>query len=201
MSMVTVAQLRDYLSQVAAGAGVDEKLDDVIVRAEGIVTTALGFTFFDDGDDWSDVAASTVDHRSERSKYLKLRPYLYGSITSVRPVTGSGDERALGTAITNYDETESKFYLEREEGWGALRYAVTAKYGYGPAPAAIVEVVLELSTNIWRQKAQGMFQTIVGVSAVGQATGGGAIKYVGGINAEQRKIIKTVRAQFVDMVY
>lgn len=201
MSMVTVAQLRDYLEQVKAGTGVDDKLDDVLARAEDIITSALGFSFFASDVAWTDVSATTKYLRSERSRWLKLHPYLYGSITSVAPVTGSGDELLVGTAITNYDETESKFYLEREAGWGGLRYAVTAKYGYGPAPEAIVELILELAVNTWRQKSQGMFQQIMGVDKTGQAVGGGSIKYVGGLNTEQRKIIKTVRAQFVDMAF
>jgi len=201
MSMVTVAQLREYLDQTPSGATVDNKLQSIIDRAEGIVVAALGFTFFDSSTTWANVAASQKYVRSEVSKYLKLPPYQYGSITAVQEITGSGDEIALADAITNYDETQSRFYLYRDAGWGGVRWAVTAKYGYGPAPAEIIELILELAVTIHRQKAQGLFQQSQGVDTLGNPVGGGVIKYVGGLNADQRRIIANTRRQYIDAVH
>lgn len=199
--MTTVAQFRAYNDQAPSGAGVDAKITDVLDRAEGIVVAALGFAFFDSSESWAATSATEQYVRSSKSKYLKLPPYLYGSITSIKPMTGSGDEVERGDAITNYDETESRFYLYRESGWGGGRWAVTAKYGYGPAPAQIVELVLELAVNIWRQKAQGLFQQTQGVDSVGNAVGGGSIKYIGGLNADQRRIVANTRREYIDMVH
>lgn len=201
MAVATVDQLRVYLNQVPTGATTDEQLQAVIDRADQIVVEALGFAFFDAGDTWADVSATTKRVRAESSVYLKLPPYSYGSITSVAVVTGAGDTADTGDPVTDYDETQERFYLYRPAGWWGGRYAVTAKYGYGPAPESVVEMVLELAVNIWRQKAQGMFQTLVGVDSGGQSTGGGSIKYVGGLNRDQRAVLAGVRRRFVEAVY
>jgi len=200
MSMVTVAQLREYLDKVPTGVPIDAKLQNILNRVEGIVVAALGFTFFDSTETWPSATQKYV--RSESSVYLKLPPYQYGSITSVKTMSGSGDEVVLGDAITDYDELESKFYLYRDGGWGgSRRWAVTSKWGYGPVPAQIAELILELAVNVDRQKAQGLFQQTQGVDSVGNAVGGGSIKYVGGLNADQRRIIANTRRQYIDMVY
>ena len=96
MSIVTTTQLRAYLEQVETGASVDAKLDDIIERAEGIVSGALGFTFFDSAVSWSSTSATQKVVRAEQSRYLKLPPYLYGSITSVKPATAT-EPAAEGT--------------------------------------------------------------------------------------------------------
>jgi hypothetical protein len=196
--ITTVAQLREYLNQVPTGTSVDAQLTAILTRAESIVTDALGFTFFASNVTWSTVTATAKRVRSERSVYLKLPPYLVGSITSLVVMHGS----TPGTAeISDYEETGSKFYLERPDGWGGHRYQVTAKWGYGPAPASIIELILELAVNIWRQKDQGLFQTAQGVDTVGNNVGGGYIRYVGGLNADQRRIVANVRRQYLDMSY
>lgn len=201
MALVTVEQLRAYLDQVKAGIAIDDNLTDILERAEGIVTDALGFTFLDAGSDWSDVTASQKLIRSEESRWLKLPPYLYGSITSVAPCRGSGDKLTLETAITDYDEMEEKHHLYRENGWGGRRYAITAKWGYGAAPTSVVQLILELAVNIHRQKAQGLFQTVQGVDTGGQSLGTGSIKYVGGLNADQRRIIQNERRKYIEVLH
>ena len=64
-----------------------------------------------------------------------------------------------------------------------------------------MEICLELAVNIWRQKGQGLFQQIQGVDVVGNAVGGGSLKYVGGLNAEQRKTVMKVRAQYIEVLH
>lgn len=198
MSIITTANLRSYLDQLEAGASVDTQLAEIITRAQGMIDVALGFSFFDAGTEWAAIPATQKRVQSERSVYLKLLPYHYGSITALAPITGI---TVSTDVITDYEETEKQFYLYRPQGWGGGRWAVTAKYGYGPAPAAIVEVCLELAVNIWRQKGQGLFQQIQGVDSVGNAVGGGSLKYIGGMTTEQQRIVKRVRAQFIEVMH
>jgi hypothetical protein len=200
MAIVTTTLLREYLDQVKAGTAIDAALERILARAESIVVDALGFTFFDDGVAWDDIAATTKRLRSEQSKYLRLPPYEIGSIERVAVMSGT---TITTTTVdgADYEETGERFYLYRPDGWGGVRYAVTAKYGYGPAPGSIVELILELAVNIWRQRGQGLFQSGQGVDAANNAVGGGFLKYVGGLNADQRKIIANVRRQYVEAVH
>lgn len=197
MAMVTVAQFREYMDKIGAGTPIDNRITAILGRAEDIVVEALGFTFFASDAPWSGVTASAKRVQSERSIYLRLPPYLAASITSVLPITGV----TVGTSeVTEYEE-QDHFYLYRPAGWGGSRYAITAKWGYGPAPAALVELILELAINIERQKAQGLFQVQMGVDPVGQAVGGGGIKYVGGLNADQRRIVANIRRHYIESVH
>lgn len=132
MPIASVPDLREYLDQVEAGGAIDERLEQILGRAEGIVTEALGFTFADYG------AASTKRVQSGRTSWLKLPPYRQGSVASIYPITGS---TASTTALTEYEERweGGRFYLYRDIGWEGLRYDVTAVFGFGPAPASIIE--------------------------------------------------------------
>ena len=199
MGIVTVGQLRGYLNQVKAGTPLDEQLETILGRAESIVTGALGFSFFPADEGWSDVEPTVKRVQSEQSKYMRLPPYLVGSIESIALMVRTTITTATVDSA-DYEETGEHFYLYRPDGWGGVRYAVTAKFGYGPAPESIVELILELAVNIWRQRDQGMFQAVQGVDAANNAVGGGFLKYVGGLNADQRKIIGHVRRQFAEAV-
>ena len=136
------------------------------------------------------MAATTKTVRSERSAWLRLPPYKEGSITQLVQHGGA-------TPITDYEEQWSAgwFFLWREHGWLGLRYDVTATFGYGPAPAAIVELELELAVNIFRTKDKGMFTEIVGVE------GGGAVRYVGGLNKQQQMILANIRRRYMSGVH
>lgn len=198
MGMVTVARAREYLDKIPTGAEADAKLGNFLASAEQIVVDALGWSFFDDGAAWDDVAPSQKRIRAEQSRHFKLPPYNYGSITSLVTISGT----TVGTSeITDYEETEQRFYLYRDVGWGGLRYAVTAQWGYGPAPESIVALVCELTVNEWRSKDKGGFSEMVGVDPVGEKTGGGAMKFVAGLNPLQKQVVRNVRAQYVDMVH
>lgn len=163
-------------------------LQDCLDRARDTLDTLLGFSFFDAGAAWPSASAKTV--RSEESEWLRLPPYQEGSITLL---TLADDT----TPMTDYEEEwdAGRFYLSREDGWGGLRYSVTATYGYGPAPAAVVELNLELAVNIWRAKSKGMFTELMG------AEGGGQIRFVGGLTKQQLAIVAGIRRQFVDVSY
>ena len=140
---------------------IDGALGRILERAESIVVDALGFTFFDDGVAWDDIDPTTKRIRSEPSRYLRLPPYRVGSITAIAVLSGTTITTTTVDAAA-YEETEEHFYLYRPDGWGGVRYAVTAQFGYGPAPASIVELILELAVNIWRQRDQGLFQAQLG---------------------------------------
>jgi hypothetical protein len=190
MAYATLSQLRARLPQLPAGPDTDALLTEMLGQASSIVDGALGFSFFAAGGDWSSVAASVRKVRSEPSAWLRLPAYQQGSITLL---TVAGDT----AAITDYEEdwTSGKYYLWRELGWGSERYAITARYGYGPAPASIVELELELAVNIWRAKDKGLFTEIIGVE------GGGAVRYIGGLNRQQQMVIANVRRQEREAVY
>jgi len=200
MAMVTVARLREYLEQVKAGAAIDTKLGNIIADAESIVVEALGFSFFDTDTTWATVAAEQKRVRSEKSKYLRLPAYLIGSIASIYLMDGTTITSSEIESDT-YEETEEHFYLYRPAGWAGLRYAVTAKFGYGPVPGAIEQLILELSVNIHRQKDQGSFQVSSGVDTLNNSTGGGFIKYVGGLNSSQMAVLRSVRRKYIEGVH
>ena len=200
MAIVTTTRLREYLDQVKAGTAIDGALGRILERAESIVVDALGFTFFDDGVAWDDIDPTTKRIRSEPSRYLRLPPYRVGSITAIAVLSGTTITTTTVDAAA-CEETEEHFYLYRPDGWGGVRYAVTAQFGYGPAPASIVELILELAVNIWRQRDQGLFQAGQGVDSANNTVGGGFLKYVGGLNGDQRRIVANVRRRYVEAVH
>lgn len=189
MAYITAADIREYLEQVPSSK--DAVLGKIATRATSIIDQALGFSFFATGASWSSVAASARRVQSERSTYLRLPPYQYSSITSLVLISGTTVDT---TQITDYEETHDQFYLYRAAGWGALRYVVTAKYGYGPAPDSIVELCMELAINIWRAKDKGLFTELIGVE------GGGQIRYVGGLTKQQQAIIDATRRQYLECI-
>jgi hypothetical protein len=185
---VTVPDLRFMLSQVEQSVATDIWFAQIIAAAERIVNDALGFTFADYG-----VTPTTKRVRAEKSRYLKLPPYKYGSITSIVKVNGVTPET---TQVTDWEETEDKFHLYRDAYWTQnQRYEVTAIWGYGPAPESIKQLVKELSVNIWRSSDKGLFTEIIG------ADGGGQIRYIGGLNTQQRMVVTNVRAKFREVFH
>ena len=193
MAIATTDQLREYLDQVERSPAVDEALGRILARAETIITDALGFTFAD----WDDVAAAYRDVTTDAvaSRYLRLPAYQAGSLSSVALLGGKGTAGEEATAITDYAE-QSKFYLYRGEGWPASSWVrARAKWGFGPAPASIVELVIELAVNTWRSRDKGSFTEIIG------AQGGGAVRYVAGLNSQQRMIIENVRRSYTEAVH
>lgn len=182
----TVAELREYLDKLGSGVA-DAQLQAVLDRARSIVDLGLGFSFFDAGGEWPAATARTV--RADGTPYLRLPPYQEGSITGI-VVAGTA------TAVTGWAEAWSagRGVLERYPAWDVGRYTVTAAYGYGAAPAAVVEVNLEVAVNIWQARQAGRFSDVVG------AEGGGAVGYQKALTAQQAMILKQVRNQYMDMI-
>jgi hypothetical protein len=65
-----------------------------------------------------------------------------------------------------------------------MRYRVTARWGYGPVPAEIEQVTLELAVNIWRSKDKGGFTEMVGVE------GQGGIRAVAHLTRGQQAVLE-----------
>ncbi len=190
MSYATVADLREYLSQVPVGAEYDARLQVVLDRAHEIVTEALGFEF----DDWP-TESSTRDVRALGGEDLFLPAHLVTSVASVAAVSDRGATTEATEAVTDYlEEDDGRLY--RAAGWTEdAWYRVTARWGYGPAPASVVEVELEIAVNIWRSRDAASFGNVLG------AEGQGAVPYNRALNWAQRSILDGVRARYEGVVH
>lgn len=184
MAYATATQLREYLdaNQVADDAETTALLETILDRATDIVDGALGFSFSAYGD------ASAKDVRAVGGEYLELPPYELGSVTSVYRVYDKGTSDEDTEEITDYVVLDDG-RLYRQGGWTAGGwYRVTASWGYGPAPDAIVEVTLEVAVNIWRGRSALQWSNTYGDE------GGGAVTYNRALTWAQRSIIDAVRA-------
>ncbi len=183
----TVAQLRAYLDKIPQTA-TDASLQDVLDRACGAVDLVLGFRFFSAAETWP--AASERGVRAEGSRWLRLPAYQQGSVSRI----------SLGeVVVTGWAEAwdAGAFFVERDPDiltrqWDARRYLVTAVWGYGPAPAEVVQVNLELAVNLWQAKAAGRFSDVVGVE------GGGAVGYAKALTNAQKQTLTLTRRRYVD---
>ncbi|HEU4328067.1 MAG TPA: hypothetical protein VFS21_33330 [Roseiflexaceae bacterium] len=166
----------------------DAILQKVLNHGRSILDEALRLSFFDAGAAWPSASARTV--RSERSQWLRLPPYKQGSITQI---VLYGET----SAVEEWDEEweAGRYYLYRHDGWLDARYTATAQWGLGPAPDALVQLNLELATNIWRGRKDGMFQNGVG------ANGGGYLKFIGGLTPQQQAIITAIHRTYTDVAY
>jgi hypothetical protein len=55
----------------------------------------------------------------------------------------------------------------------------------------VKEVALEIAVNIWRSKDKGLWTDIIGVES-----GGGGIRFIGGLTNQQKAILDAVKAQY-----
>jgi hypothetical protein len=191
MAYITVAELREYLSQVKAGVTQDAELSKVIDRAHQIVNDALGFEFAA----WaSEASAQDVLTRSS-GVWLWVPHYKLESVATVQSVFARGtDSEDLDTVTDWMEEDTSRLYANG--GWTrGSWYRVTAIWGYGPVPDSIVEVELEAAVNIWRGRDAAMWQSEVGVA------GQGAVSFNRALSWSQRDIIKAVRLQYLGVVH
>lgn len=193
----SVEQLREYLDQIpsdSSEAGTDEELGHILTRATSIIDEALAaalgersFSFAEYG------AASTKLVTGYGGEYLDLPAHEAGSVTLVE--TQTGERPATYTALTADDWEQDEHGRLRFPGYGYMwfypwRYRVTAIWGYGPAPASIEQITLELAVNIWRSRAKGSFAEFQG------AEGGSYQRYVGGLTKMQAETITNVARRF-----
>ena len=156
-TMATKERIRQYLTQVAAGATNDAALNEIGLRADDIVNKELGFTFGTYG------TAAEKPVLGYPSPYLFLPPHNAGSVELVK--------NSAGATITGWTEEDngSLYVGAAYNSWYKDRYLVTAAWGPGPAPDALIEVAVEIAVNLWREKEKGSFSDVIGVE------GGGAV--------------------------
>jgi len=161
----------------------DQDLQDVLDRATGVIEEILGFRF----DGYSTPQARTV--RSYGGGVLWLPPHAPGSVSAVA---------WSGAALTGWGASYP------EAGWpvgtlGGLTwaagstYTVTARWGFGPPPAGIQQICLELAVNIWRSKTSGGFAEVQG------ADDGSYTRFVSGLTRAQQSVLRAVRDRLTEM--
>lgn len=184
MPYATLDQLYGNLDQLTKGEH-DEELRDILDQATDIVNKALGFEFAD-----YDAEASEQDVWSGNGgRWLYLPCHEAGSVAGVTQVASRGASSESETAITDYVvETRGRLYRDAE--WLQRRwYRVTAKWGVGPAPDAIVRVTLEVATNMWNMRGNGSSST-AGVA------GDGAVTYPRSLTWAQKSVIQGVKIKY-----
>jgi hypothetical protein len=125
---------------------------------------------------------------------LRLPAHEAGSITEV--IDYDSVVASTGYELLTSDDGRAVHIRRIDAAWSGPRLYVTAKWGAGPAPASIVEVCLELSVNIWRSAQRALFSDAIGVDAVGNAVGGGAVAYSQQMTRSMRATIEAVRAAY-----
>jgi hypothetical protein len=197
-TVITPTDIRTYLDQVAAaplGVVSDVLLQAVCDRAESTVNEALGFSF----GPYPDTATTRIAYGTG-TPWLSLEPHQVGSVTTV-VINGASQELGGWT-----EDTDGNLYLtgaapfggygffENVSNWArSSRYTVTAKYGYGPAPDSIKQVMLEVAINLFKERDRGMFSDVIGVD------GGGAVAvgYKRAFTNRQMYVIDAVRRRYL----
>lgn len=148
MAYAGAADLRGVLTQVPAGNAYDLLLQDALDRATEIIDGILGFTFAP----WA-LAATDRDVRARATwEYLELPAYKAGSITGVTEISARGLASESEAAITEYlaEEEVRPYRLYYGYGWtNGTFYRVTAIWGYGPPPAVVTGICLDLAKDIY----------------------------------------------------
>lgn len=171
-------QLYAYLGQLdSADAAQTALLIDILTRATAKVDrylrTSIGDPAFTFG---AYPAASTKIVTSNGGIMLTIPAHEQGSVALVEYQSASNP--VAWTAITDPWEEYASGEIYRAYGWGyqhgyaPIRYRITAAWGYGPVPADIEGITLNLAVNMFRSASKGGFTEIVG------AEGGGAMRVV-----------------------
>jgi hypothetical protein len=184
MAYATVEQLTGYLGQTTEA---DEALlEDILERAEALVDEQLQFSFAAYGT----TATSRDVHCGSSGRYLYLPAHKSASVASVAALYSRGTTSETTVAITDY-LAESRNRLFRAAGWQRGQwYRVSAIWGYGPVPTAIVEVTLEVAANLYRGRHTASWSSTVG------AEGGGTVQVQRAVTWTQRSIIDQVKARY-----
>lgn len=196
MAIITLAELKEYLTQLEQMPDADERdaaystlEDSIIPRAEDIVQKELGVTFSAYG------SPSTKAIYSDGGRAIYLPPHQAGSVSAVR--AGDATATPIDASAYVYDAGTSALYVVGTgpyrpsylPRWSAGLYTVTATWGVGPAPDAVKEVCLELAVNLWRGKDRGMWTEVVGGETA-------QLRFTGGLTKAQRDILRNVRRAY-----
>lgn len=190
MSYATIAQLREYLQQVKAGAERDAELQTVLDRAHAIAASLVGFTFAA----WPDTASEQDVECGHGGRWLEIGAHKAGSVTAVALVSGRGAAGETTDEVSDWlEEDDGRLYLDG--GWSPGWYRVTAIWGYGPAPADAVQLDLQIAINIWRGRDASDFAGVVGVE------GQGATAYNRAVTWSERNLADGIRAKYLGVVH
>ena len=203
MSYATVAQLRAYVAQTKIDSDKDAVLQDVLDRANAIITDYLGFSFgewpSEDPfalDNWPTGESGATTDQDVLCRYadywLTIPAHMGGSVSAVTSLSSRGASTESETTESDWLE-ESDGRLYRYSGWDPGWYRVTATWGYGPAPASVVEVEIEVATNIWKSKDAGSFGNSIGIES-------GAVTVNRAMEWRQRNILDGVRTTYLGVV-
>jgi len=193
MAYATLLQLRQYLTQVKAGAENDLLLQAILDRAHAFVNGELTFEF-----DGYQAAATTRDVRSQGGYVLRPPAYEAGSLTAIAAVYDRGTSYETTDTVDDWmaEEDLRPYQVYRDSGWTYDRwYRLTACWGYGAAPNSVVEVELEAAINLWRGRDAAVWQAETGVE------GAGATPLNRALSWPQRDVLNAVRAQYLGVVH
>jgi len=190
MSYASVAQLRAYLPQIKTGVDVDALLTEILGRANAIVDEALGFSFLS----WGAVTSTRDVQCPHGRPWLQIPYHKPASVTAVSEVSSRGTTYEALTLETDWlEEADGRLYLDG--GWGpGVWYRVTAVWGYGPAPASIVDVELRIARTLWRNRDASQGQGSIG------AEGDGLVE-TRSITWDERNILDNVRHKYLGVVH
>jgi hypothetical protein len=171
------------MDQLKLGRKSDALAQAALDRATSAINLDLKFSF--DG-----YTAGNQVIYSYGGPTLMLPPHQIGQTITVTdpggaPVTGFVEQTDGHLYLGNgYILNRSWYY-----GWGQGRYLVNAKWGYGTAPDALVEVCIEVAANILREKDKGTFSDAIGVEAGGEVRVG----YAHAFTNRQRAILDRIK--------
>lgn len=187
MSYATVAQLRGYLTQTTNI--VDATLQEILDRAHEILDEALGIPFAGYGE------AVAKDILAAGGVWLDLPAHQAGTVTAVQALAYRGMAGESAQAITGYvEEEDGRLYCDA--GWlEDVWYRVTAVWGYGPAPASVIEVELEVAVNIWQSRTSPIWAANAG------AEGGGSVPVNRALAWAQRSILEGIRDKYLGVLH
>lgn len=206
---VSGAGLTGTGASVRVDLTVDLLLQDALDRATGWIDAFLAPISFDD---YPAASARRVAGLGETTLYLPA--HMAGSVTAVTygtttitdyEVLPSGNlYRQSAWALTQPNRSTDDVLAGAPLGWrpaqadwaflveGAGHYEVTARWGYGPPPAEVEQLCLELAVGIWRLRERGMVTEAI------NADGGGRSIYAGGINKTQAALLNAIRAELLE---
>lgn len=186
----TLEQVKDRLNQLKATADQDVLLAELIEEATAQIRSYLGH-------DFGTAQPGTTTIYGRGTPFLMLPAHVAGSVTTVSAPAGftvpayverDGVLEAVdsqGRRVSVYrDPWYADLFGPQALAWqDGVPYTVSATFGYGPLPADVRQVCVELVVNAWRTRDTGSYVDSVGVD------GSGAQRFVGGLTSKQKAIL------------
>ena len=193
MAEPTFADMREYLTQLDDTEVTQARVNKVLARARAIADSHCRLRLGALWTGWANYPAAAIRTvYGQNSDNLWLPAHEIGSVTAVT---------LNGAAWIGWTEDpySGQLLLPRPPAvvgnatqygtWGDELYKVTAKWGFGPMPEDVTQVVLELAVNIWRGRDRGMWAETHGPA-------GGGLRFTGGLTKMQERILETAVAKW-----